>query len=92
MAIASRDKRGILSEFMILQDSKCYYCKKVCFNGTIEQRINKDQYHDIATIEHLLPQGMPERDHKKNLVMACNQCNQERGRLLKKHITWTSPK
>ncbi len=75
MAINSDDKRGILNELMVKQNCKCYYCGAVCFIGTKDERINKDTFPDIATIEHLMPPGMPERNHKENLVMACNKCN-----------------
>ena len=84
MALNSDEKRIILLELMQVQDNKCYYCGKVCFIGTLEQRINKDRYYYIATIEHLLPKGWINRNNKKNLAMACNKCNNERSNLTNK--------
>jgi hypothetical protein len=85
--IDSIDKRGMLKEFMEKQDSRCHYCKVICFIGTVEERINKDNYYNIATIEHLLPKGVPERNHKNNLVMACNYCNKKLGKQRRQNST-----
>jgi 5-methylcytosine-specific restriction endonuclease McrA len=82
MALDSKDKRSMLEEFMLKQDGKCYYCQQKCFIGTIEERINKDDYANIATIEHLLKADEPEYNHKHNLVMACNRCNNKRSNRL----------
>lgn len=77
----------MLVEFMERQESKCLYCGQPCFIGTIQERIDKDKFHNIATIEHLLPQGMPKRNHFENLAMACNKCNHERSILnIKKYV------
>lgn len=76
--INSDEKRVLLNILMTSQNCKCYYCGCYCFIGTIQQRIDKDKYNDIATIEHLLPVGMPDRNKRVNLVMACNKCNHER--------------
>lgn len=75
----AKDKRRLLDNFMLAQNNMCYYCKTVCFIGTIEQRINKDSHDNIATIEHLLSRWNKETNYKKNLVMACNKCNKEQG-------------
>jgi len=78
MGINSDAKRDILVELMKQQNNKCCYCNHECFIGSIEQRINKDRFYYIATIEHMLPKGSPNRNRKENLLMACNKCNNER--------------
>ncbi len=81
MAINSDDKRAMLEEFMVKQNSKCLYCGVTCFMGTVQQRVNKDKFPNIATIEHLLPLGMPDRNRKINLAMCCNKCNNKRSKI-----------
>jgi hypothetical protein len=85
MALNSDEKRSILNELMVKQNCRCIYCDRYCFIGTIQERIDKDKYDDIATIEHLLPKEDPDYNKKENLAMACNKCNNERSLFSNRH-------
>lgn len=59
-------KRKWKETILINQDGKCFYCKK-------------DLTFDEATIDHKIPRSKGGKNSFKNLVVACFNCNQEKG-------------
>lgn len=64
-----------------LRDPRCYWCGKVTVILDLT-KIKKPPLN-LATLDHLRSRLNEERgsDHKVNTVLACLECNQNRGRM-----------
>ena len=64
------------------QKGLCCYCGMLCLLQPPGQALQAGD----ATIEHLHPFALGGKDYSNNLMMACLECNNERGKALGKRI------
>lgn len=69
-----RKKLG--TEFRQKHKGKCFYCKRM-----VKVKHVKQDDPLRATLDHLVPRSQGGKDSRKNLVLACYQCNQAKGRI-----------
>ena len=71
----SHDKK--LLTLVQKQDSKCFYCGKLC---SIEDALRFKKGYG-ATLDHVIPVTNKGGTTYKNLVMCCNWCNNRKGHM-----------
>lgn len=59
-------KLKIIRREFLAENPYCHYCSK---------KINKNN----STLDHVVPYSIDKNDDKSNLVLACRNCNQEKG-------------
>ena len=70
--------RNTRERLFIAQKRRCYYCARKLALPKPVKYFTMQPYH--ATLDHIIPQAMGgSRGPTLNCVVACHQCNQERG-------------
>jgi 5-methylcytosine-specific restriction endonuclease McrA len=74
--IMLRRRKKLGKEFRKKHKGKCFYCKRMV-------KVKHVQRNDPlrATLDHVVPRSHGGKDSRKNLVLACFQCNQAKGRI-----------
>lgn len=70
----SWDKRKRMKELVRVQKGRCYYC-------------NRSPHEEDRTIDHRIPLSKGGTDTRKNLVMACEDCNSHKGSMSEREFT-----
>ena len=68
MGMNSKDKRILKAKIARIQGWHCYYC-------------HKDLFPQTATLDHVEPVSKGGGTNKYNCVLACVECNREKGNL-----------
>lgn len=72
-----KNHRGTVNRLWEKQKGLCHWCSKQMVRAR-DADTEKIQ-HDWATKDHVIPLGRGGLDHPKNIVLACHQCNRDRG-------------
>lgn len=70
-------RRKLRPEIFERDGYKCFYCG--FFAETKEQR-------QSLTMDHIIPTSMGGSDKRKNLITACQECNQRKGSRIYRHV------
>lgn len=66
----------------VRQRGLCFYCLRLCKLPELGTHLKlgpQYQAPELATVEHLVPVKHGGCNHRRNLVMACFECNQHAG-------------
>ncbi len=76
-----RRRRRFIHEIWLRDGSlDCHYCHKETLPlNSPPWRPNNKQPHNLLTIDHITPRSKDGADDVNNLVIACYQCNQQKG-------------
>jgi 5-methylcytosine-specific restriction endonuclease McrA len=69
-----RRRKKLGKEFRQKHKGKCFYCKRM-----VKVKHVKRNDPLRATLDHVLPRLRGGKDSRKNIVLACFQCNQAKG-------------